>query len=102
MADDSLAMQFSNSMDSVETGRFGDDSSQEMYEIIGKNDEAERLNESNDTRLSSLETMQSSITSTSSLRQALYQLHKRSELQMYDSLSNGECFQKPKFDFQEF
>jgi len=57
MADDSLAMQFSNSMDSVETGRFGDDSSQEMYEIIGKNDEAERLNESNDTRLSSLETM---------------------------------------------
>lgn len=72
-----------------------------MYDIIGKNEGDERLN-SIDIGLSALETMQSSITSTSSLRQALYQLHNKSELQMYDSLSNGECFQKPKFDFQEF
>ncbi len=54
--------------------------------------------------LSSLETMQSSITSTQTLKRTLEQLSKYSNegLCMYESITNGECIQKPQFDYQEF
>ncbi len=57
-----------------------------------------------ETGLSSLETMQSSITSTQTLKRTLEQLSKYGDegLCMYESITNGDCIQKPQFDYQEF
>ena len=100
---------FADSVNSQETGRFALEGNFDSMHFSEKEGiEQEQRDRHSDIEegigLESMETMQSSMTSNHHRMNQSQSPSKDDELRtdMYESLTNGDCFAKPKFDYSQY